>query len=283
MSKGYCPYCGLEVDGSFTYCPSCGNQLPSFEEARDESPAVTIPHRMELTENVLVSINYASLLFKDLGTLIVLAILWPIPLLNLVATGYISRIIRQSPESEVLPPLQDFGRLWIEGFRLTVVSFLYMLIPGLLIAVAAANLVLSSVGFSMGKQDDLPLRIAEFLLGNLVVLLPLLIGLLLLVFLISIVLWVAIVHSVKNDSILKAFSFREIFQIIGRIGWGKYLLWLFVMFILGAIFGTIGRTPFVGWFLLILLQPPFYVFLARSAAQIYSEGEMTDTQRPGSD
>lgn len=276
MSKGYCPYCGLGIEDEFIYCPKCGKQLPSFGGMADKPSQVSVSLRMELTDNIVASISFASLLFKDLGTLIILAILWPIPLLNFVATGYIYRVIRDSPESEFLPPFRDYGRLWIDGLRLAVTTFLYMLIPSLIITVASVNFILRAVEFSEGWSGDELLGITEFLMGNLVIFIPLLVGSLLLIFVISIFLWLALVHSVKTGSLMKAFSIGEIFQIIGRVGWGKYLIWLFVMFILGAIFGTMGRTPFVGWLLLLILHPPFYVFLARSASQIYSEGKTAD-------
>ena len=276
MSKGYCPYCGLEIEDAFIYCPKCGKKLPSFGGIEDKTSLVSVSHRMELTDNIVASINFASLLFKDLGTLIILAILWPIPLLNFIATGYIYRVIRDSPESESLPPFRDYGRLWIDGLKLSVTTFLYMLIPSSIITIASASFILRAVEFSEGWSGDEILGITEFLMRNLIVFIPLLIGSLLLIFLISIFLWLALVHSVKTGSLMKAFSIGEIFQIIGRVGWGKYLIWLFVMFILGAIFGTIGRTPFVGWLLLLILHPPFYVFLARSASQIYSEGKTAD-------
>ncbi|UCD73304.1 MAG: DUF4013 domain-containing protein, partial [Candidatus Bathyarchaeota archaeon] len=148
MSKVYCPYCGLEIEDDFAYCPKCGKQLPSFAEVEEKPPLVSGPHRMVLTDNIMASINFASLLFKDLGTLIILAILWPIPLLNFIATGYIYRVIRDSPESEFLPPFRDYGRLWIDGLKLAVTTFLYMLIPSLVITVASANFILRAVEFS---------------------------------------------------------------------------------------------------------------------------------------
>jgi hypothetical protein len=276
MPKGYCPYCGMEIEGDFTYCPKCGKRLPSFEGIEERPALVSGLHRMELTDNIVASINFAGLLFKDLGTLIMLSILWPIPLLNLIATGYVYQVIQESPESEFLPPFRDYGRLWINGLKLAVTTFLYMLIPSLIITIVSANFILKAVEFSEGWVGDEVLGITEFLMRNLLVFIPLLIGSLLLIFAISIFLWMALVHSVKTGSLLKAFSIGELVQTIGQVGWGKYLIWLFVMFILGAIFGTIGRTPFVGWLLLLILHPPFYVFMARSASQIYSEGRIPD-------
>jgi len=278
MAKGYCPNCGLEIEGDFTYCPNCGKLLPSFKEIAEETPPGPAPHRMELTDNIIVSLKYASLLSKDLGTLLILAALNAIPIINFLVTGYIYRVIRESPESEVLPPFQNFVRLWIDGLKLTLVAFLYMLVPSLLTAVAGAGLLLRFVQFTRSRPGGVAPRMVtayfiEFLLKEITRFLPLLLGSLLLFFLISMILSMAVVHSAKTGSVLRAFYLGEVLGIIGRVGWVKYLVWLFVIFVLGMVLSAIGRIPFVGWLLLLLLSPPFYVFMARSAAQIYSEGQ----------
>ncbi len=282
MTKGYCPHCGLGIEGDFTYCPSCGRPLPLFKEATGETPSITSPQRMELVDNIVASLNYATLLFKDLGTLIVLAILQMIPLVNLIVTGYIQRVIRESPESDVLPSFKDLGRLWIDGLKLWAVTFVYMLIPSLLITAASAGLLLGALRFHSTRHGAIVPRVialdfTEFLVTNLAIYLPILIGSIILLFLISVILSMSIVHGVKTGNMWRALSLGEVLQIIGRIGWGKYLIWLFVIFVLTVMFSALGNSPFIGWLILFLLTPPFHVFVARSAAQIYSEGRTSTT------
>jgi len=282
MPKGYCPYCGLGIEGDFTYCPGCGKPLPSFKEAAGETSSIAIPHRMEIIDNILTSMNYAALLFKDLGTLVILAILHIIPLANLIVIGYILRVIQGSPESDVLPSFRDLGKLWIDGLKLWAVTFIYMFIPSLIIAAASFGLFLDAWRFHTVRRAGIVPRLlgpdfAEFLAGKFAIFLPIIIGSLILLFLISIILSMTVIHSVKTGSMWRAFSVGEIFRIISRIGWGKYLIWLFLMFILTVMFSALGNSPLIGWMITLLLNPPFYVFVARSAAQIYSEGRASDT------
>ena len=270
MPKGYCPSCGSEVEGKFTYCPNCGKQLPLFEEEQDRTTSISTAHRMELIDNIRTSLTYACLLFNDLGTLIVLVILNLIPFANFIVTGYVYRVIQESPESELLPSLRDFLRLWIDGLKLALVSFIYVFLPFLVIIMSGTNFVLGVIRFSMTRQGpSVPIMAGEFLL--------LLVGVLLLLFFISTILLMSVVHSVKTGSVLKAFSIGEILGIIGRVGWGKHIAWLFTVFILGFVFSMIGGIPFVGWLLLLGLSPVFSVFIARSAVQMYSEGKMAET------
>jgi len=277
MSKGYCPYCGREVEGDFVYCPECGKLLPSFQTIeRETAPPFTLG-RMEITENIVSSLNYAALLFKDLGTLILLAILWPIPLVNLIVSGFIYNVIRESPESEILPSLRGFGGLWIRGLKLTLVSLLYMLIPTLILTLSGVTLLRGGMRLSLEKRGSMVSErmaedILEYLSNNFLLFLPMLLVTLLLLLSISVILWMALVHSVKTDSLLSAFSLGKILSIISRVGWGRYFVWLFVIFVLGTILGSI--------LFLLIFQPIFYVFVARSAAQIYSEGRITDISNP---
>lgn len=281
MPKGYCPYCGLAIEGDFTYCPSCGKLLPSFKEATGEAASIVVPRRVELVDNILTSMKYSALLFKDLGTLIILAILHIIPLVNLIVTGYIYRVIQGSPESDVLPSFKDLGKLWIDGLKLWAVTFIYMFIPALIIAAASFSLLFSTPSFLEIRRAGIMLRMtgsdfAEFLARSFIMFLPILIGSLILFFLISIILSMGIVHGIKTGNMWKAFSLREILKIISRIGWGKYLLWMFAMSILLVIFSALGNSPLIGWIIIFLLTPPFYVFVARSAAQIYSESKTSN-------
>jgi hypothetical protein len=101
------------------------------------------------------------------------------------------------------------------------------------------------------------------------------------VFLIAIIATMGIVHMIKNDQFGKAFAFKEITETIGRVGWGKYILWLIIIFVIGAIFGAIGNIPWIGWLISLILTPPYVVFISRSAGLIYEGyGPMKTETRP---
>jgi ribosomal protein L40E len=103
---------------------------------------------------------------------------------------------------------------------------------------------------------------------------------LLLAFFVAIILAVAIVNMVRKDSFGKAFAIGEILGIVGRIGWGTYILWLIVLFICSLIVAAIGSIPAIGWILSLVIGPIFGVFVARSASLTYLAGVAPEAEKP---
>ena len=89
----------------------------------------------------------------------------------------------------------------------------------------------------------------------------------------------ALVNMAKYNSFSKAFAISEILGIIKRVGWGNYILWLIVIFILMVIVSAISAIPAVGWLISLILAPAVATFAFRSAALTYSEGT-TGAQPP---
>jgi len=104
-----------------------------------------------------------------------------------------------------------------------------------------------------------------------VAIVTMLIGVILMFFL-AIILAMAIVHMVKHNSFGKAFAVGEILAVIRKIGWGKYILWLIVIFVCALILGAISMIPLIGWLISAIISPVFGVFASRSATFMYSEG-----------
>ena len=219
---------------------------------------------MKLEVNLTDSIDYTKMLFNDLGRLLILIILDIIPIVNFIVAGYAANVIKQSKDSKELPPLTNYVDLWIQGLKIVVASIIIMIIPIILIGP-------SIVLFVIAAWIDV-----SFLptIGGFLAIVMLLIGVLLAFFL-SIILGMAIVNMVKNGSFGKAFAFGEILNIIGKIGWGSYIVWLIVIFIISVIISAIGGIPLIGWLLSLILGPLFAVFVARSASLTYMEGTTT--------
>ena len=93
----------------------------------------------------------------------------------------------------------------------------------------------------------------------------------LLAFFLAIILVMAIVNMVRKDSFGKAFAIGEILGVIGKVGWGTYILWLIILFVCTLIVGGIGSIPAIGWILSLIIAPIFGVFVARSASLAYLE------------
>jgi len=219
---------------------------------------------LKLDVNLTESIDYTKMLFADLGRLLILVILDIIPIVNFVVLGYLGNVIKEPRDSEQLPPLDNYFELWIQGLKIFVASIIFMIIP-LILAIPFIFLValawisipfLATVGWFLA--------------------IVLVIGGVLLAFFLAIILVMAIVNMLKKDSFSKAFAFGEIFDVIGEVGWGTYILWLLIIFICSIIVAGIGSIPLIGWILSLLIAPIFGVFAARSASLVYSEATATE-------
>jgi len=221
---------------------------------------------LDISQIIGDSFEYAKKLFSDLGRLIILVILNIVPIVNLIVLGYQTRVVKETPTSHEPPPLRDYGDLFIQGLKVAIAVFLYMLVPMILIILGAFGFILRVTGLRV----FFPVAMGIGLLA---------VGILL-AFCIAIIAAMAIVHMVKNNSFRKAFAVGEILQIIGKIGWGKYIIWLVVIFVISLAIGGLGSIPLIGWLLSLIISPVLGVFTMRSAALIYSEAVPTTAAPP---
>jgi len=224
-----------------------------------------------MSDNLNNSFAFARKLFSDFGRLVILIVLDIIPIVNLIVTGYASRVLKESPGADSPPKLENYGDLFIDGLKIVIASIIYMLIPLILIAAGFGSFLAAMVtgggpNFMWGGFTPAYMG----LLGGTGVVLVL-VGLLV-AFVMLILLAAGIAHMIKTGKFGKAFAFGEILGIIGKIGWGKYLAWLILIVVLAAIVGAIaGAIPYVGWIIAAIIGPALTVFYFRSLGLLYSE------------
>jgi hypothetical protein len=256
----YCPKCGSEVATDARFCINCGAPLG---EVPPPPPVAYAPGTkgMTLSENLNSSFNYAKALVRDIGRYIILLILNIIPLVNLTVTGYGARIIKTTPEVNELPKLERYWDLFIDGLKIAVAGLIYMIIPGILVGLGAGSVFGGVSGLMTGG----------FVLAGFGALL-LLVGLVL-AFVLALFFAMGIAHMVRTNKFGKAFAFGEIRQIIGRIGWGRYIAWLLVLFVIAVVIGAVTSSiaPF-GSIISAILGPFLVAFYFRSAGTMYSAG-----------
>ena len=209
------------------------------------------------------SFKYTRKLFGDLGRLLILIVLDIIPIVNLVVTGYAAEVVRESPASTEPPTLKDYVEMWIQGLKITVAATIWMIAPLILIAVPIA-LFSASYDFTATVYPGLA-AIGAGLIFTCTICIAL-------ALIIAIIMAIGIVHMIKQNRFSKAFAVREIFDIIKCIGWGKYILWLIIIFGIATLIFAIGSIPYAGWLISLIIGPLYTVFIARSALLIYSEG-----------
>ena len=98
-------------------------------------------------------------------------------------------------------------------------------------------------------------------------------------FLLGIIAFMGIIHMVKTNSFGKAFAFAEIFRMIGKIGWLRYLAFFIIFFIASAIVGTItGALGAIGWVVGALLSVLIGLFFSRTIGLLYDNAAGSNTQ-----
>jgi len=227
---------------------------------------------LDISQNLGNSYDYAKKLFSDFGRLVILIILDLIPLVNWIVMGYASRVLKESPGSDAPPKLEDYGRMFVDGAKIFFASLIYMLIPLILIGAGVGALI---AGMVMSGGPDFILTgftpAQMFVFGGTGVALVL-VGVIV-AFLMLIILAAGIAHMIKTDKFGKAFAFGEIFSIVGKVGWGKYLVWIILVAVIAAIVGgVVGSIPYVGWLISVIIGPALVVFFFRSLGILYSEG-----------
>jgi hypothetical protein len=239
---------------------------------------------MYLGEIVIDSLVYPFLELKKfliLGILVLISTLYNIPqslgiqniavtvllaiiglLFAFLAQGYAYRNLKFSLESISKPPeFNNWVQMFVDGIKVFIVFIVYI-IPATLILV----FVLSSIAITI-----------------------------LYLIIIAPILAMAIAHMANNSSkISYAFSFREIINKIGSIGWGNFIKWYLVNIIILILisFIVVPLTMFliklndvIGIylnliFISLILAPYIYLYISRSIALFYKSG-ITSTK--GSD
>ena len=220
---------------------------------------------MNLGDNFSDSFEYTKKLFSDIGRLIIIIVLSIIPIVDWIVIGYQAKVLKESPGTGTPPKLENYGELFVNGAKVFFATFIYMLIPLILIIVGAA-------GTFSGLMSMQATALAPALLVGGTGLLILLIGIILAVLLL-ILLGVGMAHMIKTGKFGKAFAFGEIFGIIRGIGWGKYLGWIIITVVIsGILVGISGAIPIVGSIIAAIVQPILGVFIFRSMGLLYNDG-----------
>ncbi len=187
-----------------------------------------------------------------------------VPLLN----GYFVRIFSGA---DSLPEIDEWGKLFIDGWKYNIIVLLYM-IPVIVVAVVFGLfaimpliLALTTEGSNIGMVG-----ITGLFTGLLITFVVLVI--------ISLFLIMGLVRFGKTEKIGEAFNFSALNrQISSGVGWLGYigyiiLLWIFALIFM-AIIVLVNFMPIIGWIITALLIPAWYVFVAKYMTNIYDSGE----------
>jgi hypothetical protein len=231
---------------------------------------------MSLSDDLTEASQYTGGIFKRLGDLLILFIISIIPIVDFIALGYYARILRDNPSSKTPPKLEGYMDMFIEGLKIIVVAIIWAIIIGIIaVLVAIPFIALAALGGLL--TDPLSIMTSAWIL----VLAPFLVIFGIIAFLLGIIAFMGIVHMVKNNSFGKAFAFREIFNMIDKIGWLRYLAFFVVLFLAGAVVSAIsGAAGPVGWVISAFLSVLVGVFFSRTIGLLYDKAAGTSTPLP---
>jgi len=99
----------------------------------------------------------------------------------------------------------------------------------------------------------------------------------LLAIVISVIANMGIANMAHTGKLGAAFRFGEILRIIGSIGWGRYIIWYIVLFVIAMLFSVVGMLvqfiPILGSLAYILVIAPYaFIFQHRAISLMYREG-----------
>ncbi len=185
--------------------------------------------------------------------------LFLIPLYN----GYIIRVLSGRRPA---PDIDEWGRLFIDGWKWNIISLIYMIPVLLILAYFGGLAVLSAIGVQGATDPEAwAPAVAAALSG---ILLAALVAIL-----ISFISLFAVVRFAHTDRFGEAFNFGAIFAHIGRIGWGSWILAVIILILIGVAYGVvislINLIPILGWIINLFLGAAFGIFYARYLAGAY--------------
>lgn len=180
-----------------------------------------------------------------------------------LVSGYILRVIRATLDGEPEPPVfDDWGSLFVDGFKVFVIGLVFMIVP---IAVWAVTVGGSILSIMTGTDQGAMAGLGGLLLG------------MALYFVLSLIFGyfaaVAIVNFAREDRIGAAFDINVI-KTVGTNG-DFAIAWLgavAVYVVVGFVLGVLNVIPFLGIIISFVIGPFVYFYAGMVGARLWGEG-----------
>ncbi|WP_292518005.1 DUF4013 domain-containing protein [Methanoculleus sp.] len=185
--------------------------------------------------------------------------LFLVPLYN----GYIVRVLSGRRPA---PDVNQWGRLFLDGWKLNIITLIYLIPVILVLAVFGGIAAISAIAArGLDNPDVWASAVATAVTGIVIASIIWII--------ISFISMFAIVRFAHTGSFLQAFSFGAIARHIGRIGWGAWILALIILVLIGLVYavlnGLIASIPILGWIINLFLGVAYGIFHARYLVEAY--------------
>ena len=203
--------------------------------------------------------NWEALPWAQVALLVLLGIIF-----SFFLSGYMVRIYRGTKPA---PDFTGWTELFVDGIKLAIVWFLWVL-PVLIILAVGVALAIAFFVVSPGTEMNWTI-----------------LGILLLLVLVEIMVLVCVVlfgilgavRFARTGSIREGIHASAILATIRTIGWVSYLISLLVIAVACIIYALITAVlsviPYIGWVLVMIVAPFFSIFIARYFTLVYDHGE----------
>ena len=174
-----------------------------------------------------------------------------IPIVNFFSMGYAYQLFKKAVNKEALtlPEWDNWGDLFLKGFMIFLISVVYLIIPGIILAIGAGLTSSAAIKSSQGYS-----AIGQGVVGGLFIFVG---GVL--YFIVALILPMVLAHYAKNnDDFGSIFKFGEIIGNIFKVI-GDYILALVVIVGVVIVLGIVGVIPILGMIILIAIS--FYLWL----------------------
>lgn len=214
-----------------------------------------------IRENLTESFGYAKdKLVGSIGNWIILMILTIIPIVNFIAMGTYLKVYRGED-----PKVENIGKSFVDGLLLFIIAFIYMLIPTIIaILLGVGSLMIGSVFMSPTGSVGGAAMFAALAASM---------GLILLCIIIFI-LFALIMTPARVNFARKgfgaAFNFSEMFGMVAKAGWLKYILCIIILEVIFGIIGLLGMIPFIGWLVMIIILPFLIVWASKFWTNLFA-------------
>jgi hypothetical protein len=182
-------------------------------------------------------------------------------LLSFFLSGYMVRIYRGTKPA---PDFDDWGNLFFDGLKMCIVSLIWFLPVMILLACVMG---LTFAGIASGNTGSMGLYLGLMLAAMLVMMI--------LAIVVSLFSVMGIIRFARTGSIREGLRFSRISELIGRIGWGQYIVALIILFVVMLIFGivimVVSLIPYIGWVIRLIITPPVSVLSARYYTLLYDK------------
>jgi len=217
-------------------------------------------------ENLTASFGFAKeKLGGNIGTWLILSILNLIPIVNWIVYGTFVKILRGDE-----PDLNNMGKAFVDGLLALIIGLIYMVVPIILIVLVSVGMFTVSSVATISPMSSMSPAVPVITTGaGFALMFGLIILCIIVAFLFALFAKPAVVNFARNG-FGAAFHFGEIFRMISKAGWLKYILSLILFWIIfGAIIFICVLIPIVGWILLIFIMPFLYFWGSKYLANLF--------------